>query len=113
MTKQENALAVVLRNYQQFRSDFAEWLIENFHVFEAFEREADRIRAKGRAHWSHRTIWEYLRHETALREKDSDLKLDNNYTRSCAVLYSLLHPDAKGFFSFRDGVSVAEQARAA
>lgn len=111
--KKDEALALVMRNYQQFRIEFPEWLMENFHVFDAFEREADNIRASGLRHWSHRTIWEYLRHETALRESGSDYKLDNNYTKCCAILYLLLHPDAGDFFSFRNGVPIAEIAMAA
>lgn len=52
-----------------FRPDFRAWLADNFHIWLAFEREANHVWTTGRRHYSARTIGEYLRHETALREK--------------------------------------------
>ena len=97
----EIARAKVLLNPQQFRPDFYSWLNLNYVVYEAFEREADKIRGRGRSHYSHRTIWEFLRHETALREASREYKLNDHFTKDCALLYSMLHPEAKAFFEFR------------
>ena len=108
-----HALATIALHPDKFPRDFYDWLKANWRIYEAFEREADRIRARGRLHWSQRTIWEYLRHETAMRENDCEYKMDNNMTKPCAVLYTMLHQDAGDFFHFRNGVSVAEMARAA
>jgi hypothetical protein len=106
------ALGEIAMNPAGYRDDFYDWLNANGHIYIAFEREADRIRARGRDHYSHRTIWEYLRHETALREVSGERKMNDHQTKSCALLYSRLHPEAGQFFNFRS-VSVGDMARAA
>lgn len=110
--RKRTALAHVARLPLWFRKDFAEYLEGNWHVYLAFEREANRIRRSGREHYSQRTIWEYLRHETALREKDNDLdlKLNDHYVKDCARLYVVLHPEAATFFEFRNGQSAVRAA---
>ena len=74
---------------------------------EAFEREANRVWESGRRHYSARTIGEYLRHESALRqeEPDEDFKLNNNIFPSLARIYMAMHPERFGFFERRPGGS--------
>lgn len=100
-TDSRDALALVLANRSQFRSDFPEWFRENQHVFAAFCREADRIWNRGRRHYSARTIGEVLRHESALTEQGGDFKLNNVRFPCLARLYALMHPERSGFFEFR------------
>lgn len=83
-----------------FRADFPQWLADNFHIWKAFEREADRVWARGRAHYSARTIGEFIRHETALREDGGEFKVNDHAWPDCARLYTLLNPDRK-LFEFR------------
>lgn len=109
----ELARTKVLLNPDQFRPDFFAWLNANYHIYEAFEREADKIRLKGRDHYSHRRIWEFLRNDTVIRETSCEFKLNNNYTRDCALLYVMLHSEAKSFFRFRGGERNAECVGAA
>jgi hypothetical protein len=97
-------LSIARQNHQQFRDDFIEWLRHNAHVWQAFEREANRIWDRGRRHYSARTIGEYLRHESAVRE-DGDqhgLKLNDHAWPDLSRLYMLVHPDRFGFFELRD-----------
>lgn len=75
-----------------FRADFAAWLQENWSIWKAFEREANAVWRNGRRHYSARTIGEYLRHETALRE-DGEWKINGNHVPDLARLYMLLNPD--------------------
>ena len=105
------AIGEVAMNPTGYRDDFYDWMLANGHIYIAFEREADQIRARGRLHYSHRTIWEYLRHETALREIDGEFKMNDNFTKYVAMLYVRLHPEAGQFFNFRS-VSVGDMARA-
>ena len=85
----------------QFRPGFAVWLASNRHVWLAFEREADRVWARGRRHYSARTILEHLRHESALADDGRDWKLNNNAAPDLARLYRLTHPDRAGLFELR------------
>jgi hypothetical protein len=88
---------------QHFRRDFREWLEANYKIWPAFEREASRIWDLGRRHYSARTIGEYLRHESALREQANELgfKLNDHYWPDLARLYMLLNPDRDKFFEKR------------
>jgi len=107
------AIGEVAMNPTGYREDFYDWLVANGEIYIAFEREADYWRSRGRAKWGHRTIWEYLRRETAMREVSGQFKLNDHYTRNCAMLYLRMHPEAGQFFNFRDQVSVGDMARAA
>ncbi len=84
-----------------FRAGFLTWLTENMHVWAAFQREANRIWARGRRHYSARTIGEVLRHESALAENGSEWKLNNSHFPDLARLYLLVHPEREGFFELR------------
>lgn len=85
-----------------YRKKLAVMMTLNWPIWCAFEWEADRIWARGFRHWSARTIGEYLRHETALREGNADgWKLNNNILPDLSRLYSLMHPDRVGFFEER------------
>ncbi len=96
---------LVVFNAQAFRADFLDWLSRNYAVWIAFEHEADRVWARGRRHYSARTIGEYLRHESALREEANEhgWKLNDHYWPDLARLYMLMHPDREGFFERRAG----------
>lgn len=84
-----------------FRPGFAVWLRENRNVWQAFEAEANKVWARGRRHWSARTILEYLRHETAISDSGIEFRLNNNAQGDLARLYLLVHPDRAGFFETR------------
>lgn len=85
----------------QFRPDFCAWLQDNWAVWLHFEFEAHKVRARGRTHYSARTIGEYIRHSTAVRERKPTFKVNDHAWPDCARLYALLHPMAAGFFEFR------------
>lgn len=85
---------------QQFLPGFHDWLRDNWTIWLRFREEADKIRAKGRGHYSARTIGEFIRHQTALAE-DGDFKINNNVFPDMARLYMLTHPGAAGFFELR------------
>lgn len=86
----------------QFRPEFEAWLAANWLLWRRFEAEALKI-ARRRDHWSARTIWEYLRHETGLREADAMFKLNNNAAPDCARLFAMLYPAHEKLFEFRGG----------
>jgi hypothetical protein len=93
--------ALVRENVDLFRDDFPTWLASNRHVWDAFVREADRIRLHGRKHYSARTIIEVLRHASALAERGGVWKINNNLAPDLARLYVLRYPEAGDFFEFR------------
>lgn len=93
--------ALVREHADTFRDGFADWLADNRHVWRAFEREADKVWARGRTHYSARTIVEVLRHETALTDTGAEFKLNDHNTPDLARLYRLAHPDRAGLFETR------------
>ena len=84
-----------------FRDGFRAWLRDNRHIWLAFEREANRAWARGRRHYSARTIIEFLRHETALADNGADFKINGNNVPDLARLYRLRHPERAGLFETR------------
>lgn len=96
---------------EAFRKDFKEWLTENYHVWEAFEHQANLIWRRGIKEWSARTIGEYLRHGTAIAETPRrEFKLNDHYWPDLARLYMMMHPDREGFFKRRVGQSAVRAA---
>ena len=88
-------------NPDQFSDEFCGWIRENQHIWSAFCKEADQVRSTGRSHYSSRTIIEYLRHHSAVSEKNSTWKINDHCVPYLGRLYVLLKPEAKDFFEFR------------
>lgn len=86
----------------KFKAGFFYWLRDNFGIWKRFVQEADKVRAAGRDHYSARTIGEYIRHETALREA-GEVKINNNAFPDCARLYMHMRK-CEGFFELRTRV---------
>jgi hypothetical protein len=85
-----------------FRADFIAWLRDNVHVWQAFSDEANFHYHRGAKRWGARTIGEYLRRETAIRENsDVDYKLNDHRWPDLARLWLLVHPERDGFFLLR------------
>lgn len=100
LTPQQAIVLGIVQDADCFRPDFAEYLRENWHVWLRFRDEADKVRARGRAHYSARTIGEVLRHESALSD-DSPWKLNDHVWPDMARLYLIVTPAAAGFFELR------------
>lgn len=105
-TVKEMAFEFIARWPMKFRHDFAPWLAENWHIWLAFEREANRVWMMGRHHYAARRIIEWLRHETALREVEpSEFKINDHFTPDLARLYLTFYPERAGFFELRQADS--------
>lgn len=96
----------------QFTPEFMAYLPDNLHVYEAFEREALRIVARGFAHYSARTILHVLRHHSALQEDaGGQWKLNNNVSPYLARLFALDHPAHENLFEYREAKAVQRARR--
>ena len=82
------ALHQVEQHPSLFRPGFYEWLISNYHIWQAFERKADLMREAGRAHYSARTIVESMRFDTHLTDTGSEYKINGNTVPDLARLYN-------------------------
>lgn len=80
---------------------FEQWLSENQHIWTAFERQALLISQRGYKHYSARTIIEFLRHHTALKEASELWKINDHITPYLARMFMEKHPHLKGFFETR------------
>lgn len=98
----DQVVYIASRQAWRYRPDFARWLAVNYAIWERFEREANKVYDRGRRHWSARTILEYMRHETALRENEGELKLNNNRAPDLARLYLTLYPERSDMFELRE-----------
>lgn len=102
----DSVMYVVTRQAWRYRPDFAEWVATNWHVWQRFEKEANKVYDSGRRHYSARTIGEYLRHETATTAaNDGAWKVNDHRWPDCARLYLTLYPEREGFFELRDGAT--------
>ncbi len=100
-------LMMVCTHEDWFIDGDLDWVARNYHVWEAFELEANKVWDRGRRHYSARTIGEYLRHESAIREEPNEhgFKVNDKYWPSLGRLYGIMYPERYSFFEFRHGVS--------
>ena len=101
LDRKKTALLFVLSRPGLFRADFAEWLETNWPLWEAFERQSNKVYLTGRKNYSARTIIEWMRHETLLAEVNSEFKINNNFAPDLARLYIQMYPSRAGFFELR------------
>ena len=100
--ERDAALQVITGNSKEFVDEFATWLIDNWPLWKAFEREALRAAFRGRVRYSARTITEWLRHEATMRDPDGDFRLNNNVSPSLSRLFLFKHPSLGDFFETRE-----------
>lgn len=94
------AINHVLMFPDEYRPDFNGWLRENTHIYFRFEEMALNV-AKFRKHYSGYTLFEVIRHETAVGQISGEFKLDNNMCADCCRLFMQLNPQHEGFFELR------------
>lgn len=108
----DRAIQVLTFHDGFFRKDFAPWLKANWHIWERFCLESERVWDTGRRRYSARTLIEYIRHDTTLRESPSDpsrgtsgYKINNSFVPDLGRLYCLLNIGRDNFFECRDMAS--------
>jgi len=79
----------------------SEWFDKNWHIVEAFENTALKIIARGRTHYSARTIVEVLVHESIVSEKEGKFKIGNDNAPDLARVFVVIHPDKLNFWEYR------------
>jgi hypothetical protein len=100
---------VMMENKEQFTTEFMDWLPNNLHVWDAFVEEAMKIRRRGYKHYSARTIVHVLRHHSAISEKGSEWKINNNHSPYLARLFDLMFPHYVGMWEYRETKKVSKQ----
>jgi hypothetical protein len=83
------------------KHEFDQWLKENRSIFNAFCTEAIKVKNMGYEHYSARTIIEFLRHHTNLREASGGLKINNDAVPHMARMFADKYPEAKNLFEYR------------
>ena len=84
-----------------FKPGFKAWLEANWPIYLRFESEALKVARSGRKHYSARTIVEFLRHQTALTEKDGQFKINDHATPDLARLFVIRNNVHGSLFEFR------------
>jgi hypothetical protein len=100
-SKHELLMDIVLKNPETFPDEFAVYIFENFNVYDAFEREAFKVIARGYTHYSARTIIEVLRHHSNLSDNSETWKLADHPMPYLSRLFAAHHPNHVDLFSYR------------
>jgi hypothetical protein len=95
------AFIITLVFPRQFRKGFADWLWSNIDLQRELDREALRVAALGKTHYSAHTIIEYMRHYTMLADSGSEFKINELWSSSMARMFAHMHPQHAGLFEFR------------
>lgn len=98
---QAHAIAMIEANEEQFQFRFRTWLLENWHIWEAFCTEADVAWNAGRKRYGSRTIIEYLRHYSTKHQAYGAWSVNNDVVPDCGRLYGLVMPSRADFFECR------------
>lgn len=105
------ALDTVRLHSHVFQPKFYAWLAENWQLWRRFDAEAQTIWLSGRPRYSARTIIEFLRHQTYIRESSvtasvgpggGAFKINNSFVPDIGRLYGLLNPTRADFFECRE-----------
>lgn len=86
---------------EKFKLGFDAWLKANWSIYLRFEDEAKKAAYSGRKHYSARTIVEFLRHQTALFEKDGHFKINDHAAPDMARAFAVRNPVHHKLFEFR------------
>lgn len=97
----DELLKLMRANQEQFSNEFVDWLPKNEHVWKAFVKEINKVIAVGFKHYSARTIVHVLRHHSAIAEKGSGWKINNNLSPYLARLFALKHPSLAYIFKYK------------
>lgn len=99
--EKDQALNTVEMNVSLFRSDFRNWLDENWHVWLEFKRRAMKLLDYGVKKYGARTIWETMRWDSTIGELSGQWKLNNNAAPDLARLFNIENPDLNDLFETR------------
>ena len=94
------ALSIIQKNPEPFQRGFDEWLEENHHIYQDFERRALEV-SRRRNHYSARTIVEVMRHDSVIAETSGKFKLGNRFIPDLGRLFMLKNPVHTGMFDLR------------
>lgn len=108
-TKLSRLLFLINENQEKFEycnksvSWFKEWIQDNLHIYNEFERHAFHLKREGkRDFYSARAIMEQMRWETLFKEVGSaDYKINNNSIPYLSRLVMLENLELDGMFQLR------------
>lgn len=99
------AMVIIESQAKLFRPDFGRWLKSNWHIYKRFDEEAQRVWDSGRRSYSARTLIEYIRHDTFVREVSASpmqaYKVNNSYVPDLGRIYGLMNDGREDFFECR------------
>jgi hypothetical protein len=106
ISKKTRASTLINVFHDSFRPDFPDWIRENFHIYEAFERRALRLINLGMKRGSAYEIVENIRWQSRLAElryPDVDVryKINNNFRPDLSRLFGLMNSTHAEFFERR------------
>lgn len=100
MTYKNKAIDFINQHPHFFKKPVS-WFEDNWHVIEAFEKEALKIINRGRKHYSARTIVEVMVHESIIQETNGSFKIGNDNAPDLARVFVVMHPAYVDFWEYR------------
>lgn len=101
-SRTSRVVTIALQYSGMFAVEFLEWLPDNLHIWEGFAENAINIKLRGYKHYSARTIVEFLRHHTALKQNSGgEWKINDHHVPYLARLFDIVYPQHAGLFEYR------------
>lgn len=95
---------VIYDNGDYFKKNFDGWLTDNHLIFRAIVQRTWKAKyVEKRLRYGIRPIWEDVRRDTPLAEKEGQYKLTDRWHPDVARLVMLAYPQFEGFFELREG----------
>jgi len=90
-----------------YPAGFWNWLARNKPIYNDFAAKALAI-SRRRDHYSARAILHVIRYETALKDSEGVVKINNIWSPGMARLFMEEHPELRGFFKTRNSQGLDE-----
>ena len=92
---------------------FLSWVDDNRQVTDDFAKLAKRLKSRNRHSYGGQAIWEHMRFNSAISDRDGEYKLNNNTIALITRFVMLKHPELCDFFKVREinGLSADKATR--
>lgn len=97
-------VAIKSRPLTEWHDTFLREMNDSLELFDALVVQVKGLLERDITHWSMKTIFEYLRHSSALSDTSAEFKLNNNAASGMARLMKIMFPEIGDLFSFRNSI---------
>ena len=96
---------------EQIYNDYEQFHLQNYHVWQLFEKYVLMIIQKDFKHYGAAAVFERIRWHVQIETTGQEFKMNNNYCAHYARKFEDEYPDYAGFFRIRRLVSESGRAK--